>query len=444
MDRQARLRGGSALDQLLNRTSFAHESPHRRKQRQTEQEKDKARLFLASKELNPEVRDRLLRNEEPPQGSHERVIRNGEPFGGSELKKRRFNQSQDMVRLVAEEDNAHSFNERSFLRDLALEREDPMNDMMKYDEHESKHRTKRVRQNHEEEPSDRQKQTEKEANVRSFEAFKRASKRDARLSRCAFCMDSELCQKIRKDLFIACSDEAYLASMSKRDLLVPFHTTLCPLDHVANSVNLSTRTLEDIRDFKKAMRSFLRDPALSAIMESCGYDSGPYKPVYVEWFLPSKGEESSWKQASMQSMGHGSHFSIDILPLTEDGYEEAKMTVAQEFGSLSGDVNRVNKGFRKLEPSPRRGPKDVIPKGSIPYIYIDFGMSQAFVHTLEKEALSGNLTQRVDRDFMRRLMKSFYPEDVWMMGIKGLNWDEYLRLYKKAFLPYDWSAQPNH
>eukprot|EP01057_Protomagalhaensia_wolfi_P001348 Protomagalhaensia_wolfi_Nauph_80__1347@NODE_1803_length_1330_cov_5_261813_g1406_i0_p1_GENE_NODE_1803_length_1330_cov_5_261813_g1406_i0NODE_1803_length_1330_cov_5_261813_g1406_i0_p1_ORF_typecomplete_len278_score54_50CwfJ_C_1/PF04677_15/4_4e13CwfJ_C_2/PF04676_14/1_8e04CwfJ_C_2/PF04676_14/0_0026Gmx_para_CXXCG/PF09535_10/4_3e03Gmx_para_CXXCG/PF09535_10/0_2_NODE_1803_length_1330_cov_5_261813_g1406_i04021235 len=271
-------------------------------------------------------------------------------------------------------------------------------------------------------------------------AQKQDIKRASTTSRCAFCIDSELCQRIRKSLFVANSDLVYLASMSQRDLLMPFHSTLCPLEHVPNSVVLDDETLTDIRDFKKAIRQFFKDPDLGGLMESIGYSKGPYKPLFIEWNLPSKqgGHGTDWMQASEQHLGVGSHFSIDVIPLNDDDFEEAKMITAQEFRSLGGSVNRQNRAYQRLEPSPRRGPKDVVPKGTIPYIYLDFGMSQAFVHTLEDDTLKGNLRDKVDRKFMRDLIQSFYPTEALRAG--RLKWEEYMKTYKEIFKRYDWTA----
>eukprot|EP01054_Gregarina_sp_Poly1_P000224 Gregarina_sp_Poly_1__223@NODE_1052_length_5230_cov_141_654271_g732_i0_p3_GENE_NODE_1052_length_5230_cov_141_654271_g732_i0NODE_1052_length_5230_cov_141_654271_g732_i0_p3_ORF_typecomplete_len311_score47_08CwfJ_C_1/PF04677_15/6_9e14CwfJ_C_2/PF04676_14/0_52_NODE_1052_length_5230_cov_141_654271_g732_i011802112 len=272
-----------------------------------------------------------------------------------------------------------------------------------------------------------------------FDAFKADQILSENISRCPFCIDSELCQSIRRQLFISNSKLVYLASMTKRDIIVPFHSSLCPLEHVPNSVMLEDDVLDHIRNYKKSLRNFFSAMQTEDCMEACGYTKGPYKPVFVEWHIPRKSQDQ-WEQISTKDLGRGAHASIDVLILNEDDYEQAKMIVAQEFGAVGGDVNRVNKSYRKQMPAPKRGPKDLIAKSNVPYIFFDFGMSQSFIHTLEDNSLVGNLREKVDRKYLRDLMISFYPESV-RDGVSGLDWETYLKRYRSAFQDFDWTTE---
>eukprot|EP01056_Protomagalhaensia_sp_Gyna25_P001702 Protomagalhaensia_sp_Gyna_25__1701@NODE_188_length_4554_cov_22_246733_g146_i0_p1_GENE_NODE_188_length_4554_cov_22_246733_g146_i0NODE_188_length_4554_cov_22_246733_g146_i0_p1_ORF_typecomplete_len467_score97_53CwfJ_C_1/PF04677_15/6_2e13CwfJ_C_2/PF04676_14/0_034_NODE_188_length_4554_cov_22_246733_g146_i07072107 len=422
------------LDAFLQQTSHARPTPQKRKQEALQIENLKTKTYLAQRELNPQIRDQLLReiNQEP--------IKRNRTNQQTSLQESKYQQSDSIRQLVNDERTSKGPSNRDFLRKLALEREDPMAQFLSQtNEPSSLSEEPRKKPHQEEERSSKRNRSERDVVKNQLLMAKKQDTKIASLtSRCAFCIDSELCQRIRKSLFVANSDLIYLASMSQRDLLVPFHSTLCPLEHVPNSVVLDDETLTDIRDFKKAIRQFFKDPDLEKLMESIGYSKGPYKPLFIEWNIPSKKQED-WMQTSQQHMGVGSHFSIDVIPLNEDDFEEAKMITAQEFRSLGGSVNRQNRAYQELKPSPRRGPKDVVPTGTIPYIYVDFGMSQALVHTLEEDTLRGNLRDRVDRKFMRDLIRSFYPADT--LRPDRLEWDEYVSTYKQIFRRYDWTLE---
>ena len=93
--------------------------------------------------------------------------------------------------------------------------------------------------------------------------------------------------------------------------------------------------------------------------------------------------------------------------------------IARELQDIAGNVARRNEGVRRVKsdvPLSKLMNVNDPPK----YIYVDFG-EEAFFLTLEDDEAGEDrtLTEKIDRNFMRSLLKSLYPDDIVPMAKSG-------------------------
>lgn len=78
---------------------------------------------------------------------------------------------------------------------------------------------------------------------------------------------------------------------------------------------------------------------------------------------------------------------------------------------MENDLERTNRGFRKVDPKIALK-KLMKSENPPPYIYVDFGLEDAYLQTLEGCSLDGNLREKVDRRFIRSIIKGILPQSV--------------------------------
>lgn len=184
--------------------------------------------------------------------------------------------------------------------------------------------------------------------------------------------------------------------------------------------------LEEIRNYKKCLIKYY-----ASVDDLPGDRKGPFVPIFVEHFSPVKNLSP--------------HPTIDVFPLTTEEFDLAKLTFKRELHGLDKEFMRTHRSLTVMEPSPRLGISEKLPRGrgfnippNPPYIFIDFALELGYLHFIEEDdSMASSSVDKVNRRWIKSVLS----------GIAGKNsletpgeklYDAHLDIVKANYPKCDW------
>lgn len=227
---------------------------------------------------------------------------------------------------------------------------------------------------------------------------------------CSLCIESEAFTKARMPCILGLTTNAYLSYQNFKQCAIQGHMIIAPIAHANSLLDVDDEVYTDIRNYQKAIVSFLDEQEEAAI--------------FVETV-------ANIAEKERVMLGGGGHACIEVFPLPASRLREAKSyfrKAFQEAGSWWSENKKI------VEVKGNRGVAGAIPKG-FPYVHVDF--------SLDREGLAYLIddVREFPRHFARDVLMGLLELDALhkpFRDFKGFIAE--VEKVKKEFSRYDWAA----
>ncbi|WIA29191.1 hypothetical protein OEZ86_011702 [Tetradesmus obliquus] len=243
---------------------------------------------------------------------------------------------------------------------------------------------------------EQQRQRERQRQVAQFNKQQRLE------DSCAYCFSSP---SRPKKLAIAVGQSTYL-SLVQRGRLVEGHCVIAPAEHVASIRQVDEATWTEVRNFQKCL---------------------------IRMFM-EQGKEVLFLETATGLGSHRNHALLEAIPMPPDAFSKAPMYFKKALQEAESEW--AQHAAKAVIDTKAKGLRGSIPP-NFPYLYVQFGYANGFVHVIDDEAkfdkqlgrqvVVGLL--RLPPEVMHRRQRADAPSVQAGMAAA----------FRKQFAPYDWT-----
>lgn len=243
---------------------------------------------------------------------------------------------------------------------------------------------------------EREAQREKQRQIREY------SRANSALEQCRLCFASS---HRPRQLTLAIGQSTYLA-LPARGRLVPGHCVIVPAEHVPSARQLDEQAWNEMRNFKKCL---------------------------IQMFM-KQGQEVVFFETALQLGNMRSHAVVECVPVPPAAAAKAPMYFKKAVDDATSEWAQHH--AKRFIDTRAKGLRGSIPP-NFPYLHVEFGIADGFVHVVDDEA-------NFDRGLARSVMIGLLglPQEDMHRRARAENpaiQQQWADEFRKQYAPYDWT-----